>query len=185
MKKIRKYFNCPSKIEAKLLSEGCDKIKEMAKEYANKHNNDQYKYKNERDGICPRCKNTEIVNKISRVEGSEYVSGSFIFGSGGIYGSSKTDTNEVNHCNKCGNQWKKYDTNYKWDDDIIADWINNLNYVFEGKYDFGDKTVVLLKDIPAESIWKEANRIETKLYYSTKDNISLSFLRTKFKTIYQ
>lgn len=185
MKKIRKYFNYPSKKQAKLLTGGCDKIKKLAKEYANKHNRDQYKYKEEIDDICPKCKNKEIVNKITRVEGDGYVSGSFRFGSGSIYGSSKIDTNEVNHCNKCGNQWKKYNVSYKWDEDIIVDWLNDLNYVYEGEYNFGNKTLELLKDIPSESIWTEGNRVASKCWSSTRENISLSFLRTKFKSIYE
>jgi len=54
-----------------------------------------------------------------------------------------------------------------------------------GKYTFGDKTVELLKNIPAESIWKEGKRVADECYYSTRENLSLSFLRTKFKTVYK
>lgn len=174
---LRKYFNCPSKKEAALITEGCDKLIAMAEEKSSKHYTDESNKQKEKNGTCPNCGDKTIVNKISRVEGSGYVSGSFAYGFGSIYGSSKIDTNEVNHCNKCGNQWKKYDINYKWTDDIIADWLN--------KYTFGDKTLKLLKDIPAESIWEEGKRVSEKCYYSTRENLSLSFLRTKFKSVYK
>lgn len=79
---------------------------------------------------------------------------------------------------------KKYERHYQWQDDIIADWLNDLSTVFEGIYTYGNKTVELLKNIPAESIWKEAKRVSDLCYYSTQNNITLSFLRTKFKSVY-
>lgn len=182
---LRKSFNWPSAKEARLIAEGCDKLIAMAEEKASKNYADESNIKKEKNETCPNCGDKNIVNKIARVEGSGYVSGSLAYGFGSIYGSSKTDTNEVNHCNKCGNQWKKYDIKYKLADDIIADWLNDLNTVYEGKYTFADKTVELLKDIPAESIWEEGIRVADKCYYSTRENLSLSFLRTKFKSVYK
>lgn len=183
--KLRKYFNYPSKKEAILIAEGCDKLVAMAKEKSQKHYNEESNRQRENNGKCPNCRDSSIVNKIARVEGSGYVSGSFALGFGSVYGSSSIDTNEVNHCNKCGNQWKKHNTNYKWTDDIIAEWFNDLNTIYEGKYTFADKTLEVLKDIPAESIWKEGKRVADKCYYSTRENLSLSFLRTKFKSVYE
>lgn len=184
MKRIRKYFNWPSRIEAKLIADGCDKILKLAEEYSFTFYKEEEKRKKDKDSICPKCDGKEIVDKISRVEGSGSVSGSFRWGGGSIYGSSSTDTNEVNHCNKCGNQWKKYDRKYKSKDQVIADWLNDLNTVFEGKYTFGEKTVELLKDIPAECLYAEVNRVSDIIYFTTGDNITLSYLRTKFKSVY-
>lgn len=183
--KLRKQFNYPSKKEKILIAEGCDKLIAIAKEKSSKHYEEENNRQRENNGKCPNCRDSSIVNKIARVEGSGYVSGSFALGFGSVYGSSKTDTNEVNHCNKCGNQWKKYGISYKWYDDIIADWLNDLSTIREGKYTFADTTLSVLKDIPAESIWKELNRISDKCYYSTRENLSLSFLRTKFDSVYE
>lgn len=183
--KLRKYFNLPSKKEAILIAEGCDKLVAMAKEKSSKHYSEESNRQRENNGKCPNCRDSSIVNKIARVEGSGYVSGSFALGFGSVYGSSSLDTNEVNHCNKCGNQWKKHKTHYKWSDDIIAEWLNDLNTIYEGKYTFADKTLQVLKEKPAESIWKEGKRVADKCYYSTRENLSLSFLRTKFKSVYE
>ncbi len=182
---IRKFFNYPSKKQKMLIAEGCDKLIAMAETEASKCYSKETENQKERNGICPLCKDTNIVNKIARVEGSGYVSGSFAYGFGSVHGSSKTDTNEVNHCNKCGNQWKKYNISYKWKADVIADWMNDINAYIEGKYSYGDKTVELLKDIPAESIWKEGKEVASKCYYSTQENLTLDLLRTKFKSVYQ
>lgn len=104
---LRKFFNCPSYIESKLIMDGCNMLRKMADEESFRNNEEDRKRQNDMDTVCQKCKGKEIVNKISRVEGSGYVDGSFMLGCGSIYGSSTTDTNEVNHCNKCGNQWKK------------------------------------------------------------------------------
>lgn len=183
--RLRKYFNYPSKKEVILITEGCDKLVIMAKEHSRKHNTEESNRQKEKNGTCPNCGDKTIVNKITRVEGSGYVSGSFTFGFGNVNGSSTTDTNEVNHCNKCGNQWKKYDPNFTWTDDVIADWMNDLSAVFDGKYTYCDRTVELLKDIPAESLWKQMKIVSHKCFYSTRYSLTLSLLRTKFKSVYQ
>jgi len=121
MKIIRKFLNLPNRDQSKILSDGREQMISIASEIRREKNDNERKREVEKNSNCPNCKGKKIVNKISRVEGSGYVSGSFIYGSGSIYGSSKTDTNEVNHCNDCGNQWKKYDWSYTSDADVIAD----------------------------------------------------------------
>ena len=72
------------------------------KEIVDKHN-----------GECPLCKSKNVVNKIHRTQGelngsySSYQSGG-LFGHTLSYGNIKgsIDTNEVKHCNDCGNEWK-------------------------------------------------------------------------------
>lgn len=59
------------------------------------------KTKNE---CCPICGNTEgNVQKIREVAGK--ISGDFSLGFGVVNG--EVHTSEVNHCSKCGNEWKK------------------------------------------------------------------------------
>lgn len=184
MKAIKKLFNILSKEQKAEILLQSDKIQLMAEQEASTLNDKERDRKKEKDSKCPICGDTTIVNKIARVEGSGYVSGSMSWGGGYIHGSSSTDTNEVNHCNKCGNQWKKYEKTYKWKEDILADWMNDLGTVYEGKYTFGDRTVIRLQEFSAEAIWEIGKKVASKCYSSTKENVSLSFLRTKFKSIH-
>lgn len=83
--------------------------------------------------ICPKCKSTKVVDKISQlkgeINGSSYNSSSFgllggsSYGSGSIHGSM--DTLEINKCNECGNEWKKtFYNNYS-----TPSWENNLRFL--------------------------------------------------------
>lgn len=179
MKKWRKYFNIPSKKEDQLITQDCDKLVKLASEFSDKEFKDNEERYNRMNSFCPNCKATNIVNKIARVVGSGQVSGNLW----GIHGSSHTDTNEVNHCNACGNQWKKLVFEVKWKDDIIADWMNNLNYI-EKNPTLSERTIEKLKDFSAESLWSEFVRVQKRCYYSTQETLSLSLLRTKFKSVY-
>ena len=64
----------------------------------------------EYNSTCPLCKSKEVVNKINRtqgqIKGTSTLHGSYsaYYGSGNIDGN--LDTNEVKHCNECGNEWK-------------------------------------------------------------------------------
>lgn len=84
-----------------------DKIEKSCKE----HNSGEYGRVEKRNKICPKCGSNLVNDRIRRVEGEikGSVSGSFIFGTGGLYGSTSgtIDTNEVNKCNSCGNAWNK------------------------------------------------------------------------------
>lgn len=183
-KKLKKHYNYPSERESKLIQEGYDLMIKMAQDKASSRNSDEYKTQKKKDGTCPLCGDTTIVNKISRVQGSGSVSGSFMYGSGSIDGSSSIDTNEVNHCNKCGNQWKKYERIDTWSEEVIVRWLNDINTVYEGEYNFADKIIDTLKDIPAESIYNVLDNYASKCYSDTIAHLSLSYLRTKFKSVY-
>lgn len=70
------------------------------------------KYKDKYDNICPSCKSTNVNDRIKRQQGE--ING---YGSGSIFGYSSSihgewDTNSVNKCNDCGNEWKKYAGSY-------------------------------------------------------------------------
>jgi hypothetical protein len=184
MSRFRKFFNILSKEQQKLIDDGCSVLKALATKKASsciEHDREREKINN---STCPLCNSNKIVNKISNVEGKGNVSGSLYCGSGSIYGSSKINTSEVNHCSTCGNQWKKYSRKYISSDDILAGWFNDINAVYEGIYSYGDKTVELLKDIPAESLLVEFENVENDCYYSTQNNITLKFLKTKFKSVW-
>jgi hypothetical protein len=180
MKIFRKIFNIPTKKQEIILSQEYDKILQIAEDESSKHYNKEYEYEKRLNNICPRCRATNIVDKIAQVKGEGSISGSFVLGSGSVYGSSSVDTNGVNHCNNCGHQWKKYQRSFLSKNDILIDWVNDIVSLYTR-----DKTFDLLKDFSAESIWKIYKTVSSQCYYSTRENISLSLLRKKFKSIYK
>lgn len=63
-----------------------------------------------RNNTCPKCgaKSESIVDKIRQVKGE--IDGDFVFGFGSVDG--EIDTESVNHCSKCGHEWKKKETSF-------------------------------------------------------------------------
>ena len=105
---IFKLFNIQNIGQKRVIAEQLKEITEYCDEKANYHNDGETKWEKDHNEKCPNCGLKDIVNRIARVQGSGSVSGSFVWGSGSISGSSSSDTNEVNNCNSCSNQWKKY-----------------------------------------------------------------------------
>lgn len=184
----RKWRNEPNDAERAILDKEEKEIKKMASEKSASDYSDERKRTNEANNKCPKCSSQSVVNKIAHVQGSGEVRGSFNYYGGSVYGSSSTVTNEVNHCNGCGNQWKKRKASYESTSEVLADWIEKINYKIEGKYDFGDEVYVMLKDYKAETILRIAYKLyheEERLSSSDVDWISLNNLRNNFKSVYE
>lgn len=83
-----------------------EKRKESAAEYNN---------------TCPKCGEKQVIDRVSRIQGSIDGSisggmGGSLFGFGGSIGGhihGDIDTNEISVCTKCGNQWKKTSAHYE------------------------------------------------------------------------
>lgn len=75
------------------------------------------------NNTCPKCKSKNVNDRIQRLQGefSGSISGSRSLFSGSLYGhsSGKIDTNEVNKCNDCGHEWKKYKASVLWYSDTM------------------------------------------------------------------
>lgn len=88
---------------------------------------------------CPKCTagREGIVDKIRRVKGE--VDGDFFVGFGSVRGG--TDTGSVNHCNHCGNEWKKQETKNSDMREAAMDQILRPMYYFfsEDQYNNSDK----------------------------------------------
>lgn len=187
---LRKFFNIPNKEQEQLIQDGIVKLTSIADKISIERNNKDYESTNRLNSICPNCNSTTVVNKISRVQGSGNISGSFSLFGGGLYGSGSIDTNEVNHCNSCGNEWKKYKWNITTTNELIYNWLNHINDYYKTNDEWLRKhykeTIQILKDIPAESlyIWFDEHSYSSSLYYSTKENLSLKIIRKYFKSVY-
>jgi DNA-directed RNA polymerase subunit M/transcription elongation factor TFIIS len=181
---LKKYFNIQNAKQKALIASQLDEITKMADKDKDTHNKDEYNTQHESDSKCPRCGGTQVVDRIAQVIGKGSVSGSFSLGYGSVYGSSNIDTNGVNHCSKCGHEWKKYKNNYKWASDIITDYLNGLMTHFEGKYDFAEKYYIKLKPYYAETIYSLLLKHGGDTYSSTQEGMTLKLLRENFTSIF-
>lgn len=135
----KKYFNKP--IDPILKEKRQIKLKEqysqIEKEFndkatsTNRSNNESSDRSN---STCPKCKSTNVNNRIKRVQGKidgEVEGSSFLF-SGSLYGSvhGELDTNEVNKCNSCQHEWKVSKSSYKWGGDLMEDSCRTVFYFF-------------------------------------------------------
>lgn len=187
---LRKIFNIPNKEQKALIKKEIELIEDLAEKEAFRLTNNSREYAKNSNNICSHCRATEenIVNKIQHVKGEGKASGSFMFGTGSIYGDSHVDTSEVRHCNKCGNQWKIQETRYTGKDEVISNWMNHIEIHIQKEYSFGTKTVEMLQKegIHAESIHNllRSDELSYYTYSSTKEFLKLRKLRTVFKSIY-
>lgn len=147
------------------------------REYADRHN-----------GQCPKCgakDPLDIVDKIRQVQGEGYVRGEFFLGHGGVYGRTTVDTNEVNHCNKCGNEWKKEHRVFTTHRKVISSWLNDIKVYSEDSQCYAKRTIEKLKKFHAESIYALINEAEDdSLYLRTKETLTLPTLRKYFKSVF-
>ncbi|MFA7717386.1 MAG: hypothetical protein WC875_01620 [Candidatus Absconditabacterales bacterium] len=190
--KKRKRLNRPDKNESSKLKEDLKRLEEMADKAANEERQKAYDLKKQKNTICPACRNNStIVNKIRSVTGEGHISGEFSLGFGSVSGSSSISTKPVNHCNSCGNEWKKTKIELVDQNDLMAIWIYYIIVSIEGKYTFGDKITKSLKDkkFYAETFClalenEILNYRLKKNHHYTKDDLELSELRKNFKSVY-
>jgi DNA-directed RNA polymerase subunit M/transcription elongation factor TFIIS len=144
------------------------------------------------DSKCPNCHTTKenIVNKIREVHGEGEVDGDFssnlFFGSGSVHGSMKIDTDEVNHCNKCGNEWKKYNKDHQWISDVLKD---GLTYTADlikkpEDYKWAKDFARIFDDCYAETIIKFCKENSFSLYSDVPEILCFSNLKSHFKSIW-
>ena len=101
----------------------------------------QKSYAERTNSTCPKCKGKNVIDKIQRLQGEIHGSSS-IYGSGNLFHSSisgsgsidgKIDTNEINCCKDCGNEWKKVkSTDYSYKS--LSDKIDRFVYHVRGFY---------------------------------------------------
>lgn len=121
-------------------------INEKVSTLASEKWNDGREEEKRRNSICPKCGSIHVNDRIKRQQGE--ISGEFggggwsalTFGSSSSYGSisGKMDTNEVNKCNDCQHEWKKYTSPSTWGGDILRDEVRNVSYLLEAYYNAGN-----------------------------------------------
>ena len=193
---LRKYFNLPSKSQKLLISKDYDSINEKCEVLRNEHNSKEYDKEIVHNNTCPNCgSKKDIVNKIRQVQGHGEINGSFRLGYGSVYGEIDIDTNGVNHCNSCGNEWKKYKKDYHigdYGDNIDIEFVDQLGNLFDIIQDpqkeflHRKESIEFFDGYHAETIYKSGEEYFDHLWMS-KNNLEaleLENLRNYYKSIY-
>jgi len=182
---LKKYFNIQNSSQKALIVEEKIKYNEIIDAIRTDDNSNSREITNRLNGRCPNCgETTKIVNKIQQTHGSGSVSGSFSLGFGSVYGSSSLDTDPVNHCNGCGNQWKKYRSNHKSSKDVSRSMLRSVESILEGNdYRFQLSDYEKLKHFHAETI-EVVNEDLGGHWLTGQREFTLKELRTMFKSVF-
>lgn len=189
---LRKLFNLRTKAEQELVKSDIDMILTKCSKIAKIENDEQYEARKSHDEVCPNCRSRKdkIVNKIKEVKGLGKINNNFIFGFGDVNGSINIETNEINHCNVCGNEWKKYRYKSVGDNDIarvalnyLSDLIINPTKEKEKKWKL--EAIKVFEDSYVESIIELCKKNKDYVYSDTIKTIKRKNLSKRYKSIYK
>jgi len=187
---LRRLLNRPSKAQQALIDADIANVLQKCDVIATAEFKEQLEAQKSHDSVCPNChcRKENIVNKIAQVQGSGKVSGSFRLGYGDVSGSMSVDTIEVNHCNGCGNQWKKYKIIYASKTEILRVTLKYLARMLgnpeEKKYEWKMKAIEVFDDCYLETISSLAKKNSTYLFESDKELLKYKRLKYYFKSVY-
>lgn len=153
--KLRKILNIPSSKHKKLIQSELNIINKLIHNHQLEKVRQCIKSNYSTDFNCLKCGNSSedtIVDKIFDVSGGRY----------------RTSTEPVNHCNECGNEWKKGTLSASAIFRTIRSWsglISEDNYIPSG-----------LEELSAEAIKKSFSLFDI--------TVSLRLFRKKFYSVY-
>jgi len=136
---------------------------------------------------CPSCrKNDNVVDKIRNVEGVANAVKEF-WGTDVI--NVKILTQEVNHCNYCGHEWKKFKTRYVTGSQIVRVAFRYLATNFNPESIINHESMryqvlMVFNNMHAETIHKLYKEHIKYLKSDVKSKINLSVLRKHYPSIH-
>lgn len=141
------------------------------------------------DGRCPRCKKSDIVDKIKHIQGTGKITGNFRLGFGSLNGSTTIDTSEVNHCNDCGHEWKKFKTKYISATDIVRVALNYLGNILgepekNKHHSWKHEAIQVFDGCHAEAIHMLLIKHDGYMHDSTKKILNKKTLRDNYKSVF-
>lgn len=185
-RKIFYYLSAEQKVillaDVKRITEGCSDIastewKEL-KENQKTH-----------DGRCPKCKKSDVVNKIRHVQGTGKINSDLKLGFGSVKGSITIDSTEVNYCNHCGNEWKKFKTKFISTTDIIRVALNYLGSIHadpeknKRKY-WKHDAIKVFDNCHAEAIHMLLKKHDGYMHDITKKTLTSKCLRKHYNSVF-
>lgn len=187
---LRKFLYLPTTKQKNILLADVKRIVEGCENIASTEWKELKENQKTHDGQCPHCKDkASIVNKISQVEGNTKTTGKFIFGFGSVDTETTIDTLEINHCNKCGHEWKKFKMKYVSATDIIRVALNYLGDIYgnpevnERKY-WKHEAIQVFDNCHAEAIFTLIQKYDVYMRKTTKKVLRIKTLRKHYNSIF-
>lgn len=182
---LRKLLGMPSQAQEAQIKADIAIILDRCSKIAYSENKEQKDNQIARDGQCPKCKDKTIVDKIRQVQGKGKVGGNLF----GVNGSLSIDTDEVNHCNKCGNEWKKFMTKTVQRTDILKVALNYLGEIRKDpernkKMSWKVETIQVFDGCCAEAIDSLFFDVRYKIRSGINYELKLFRLRKIYKSVY-
>ncbi len=186
---IRKFLHYPTKRQKELLIADTANVLKNCNKIAISERDDMRISQERHDGVCPNCKakkadnNNNIVNNIRKVHGN--VGGNLF----GISGSMLIDTDVVNHCNVCGNEWEKFKNKNISETHILRVCLNYLtaiikNPVYQKNFEWKMEAIQVFNNCYAETIYHQCKTNKTWLDDSAFSVLKLSTLRKYYKSVF-
>jgi len=186
---LRKILNIITKKEKNIIDNDIEKILSGCDNIASVEWDEQRENQVAHDGQCPKCRSKDVVNKIADIHGKGKVGGDFKLGFGSINGGFNIDTHEVNHCNDCGNQWKKFKVKIITKTDVVRVALNYLGDIYEDpeknkNFDWKHEAIQVFNGCYAESIKSLIKKHEYFLRSTTINVLTTKKLRKTYKSIF-
>lgn len=155
---VRKIFRILNDDEKKLIAKETKIIKKKCNGIAMREYHNQKEIGNIHNNVCPKCRADKnfIVDRLGDVHGEYSINTKLMLGFGDVNGIMSISTDEVNHCTKCENEWKKFKIQYVTESQIIVAALKYLMQLMEDskntEYDWKLDTISVFDDCHSETI---------------------------------
>jgi len=171
---LRKLFNAPNPKQTLILLEEVELITTRCAVVGETEREEQREGKRSRNGKCPLCRGTNVVDRIANVQGIM-----------GTDGRMRIETVAVNHCNTCTHEWEKFKMKAVTDTAVMRVTLNYLSEIItdpetQSKYSWKTEAIDVFKGCHAEAVLMMQNKHK----YGVKQLLSIGDLRTKYKSIF-
>lgn len=186
---LRKLLNIITKKDKNIINDDIEKILSYCDNIASVEWREQKENQIAHDGQCPNCRGKDVVDKITDVNGKGRLNGDFRLGFGSVNGSLNISTSEVNHCNNCGNQWKKFQTKVITKTDIVRVALNYLGDIVNDpeknkNFDWKHDAIKVFENSYAETIKTLIIKHKDYLRSTTLNVLTTKKLRKIYKSIF-
>ena len=186
---LRKLVYIPTGKQLLKIKSDYNAILDKCNEIAQSEHRDQLEAKKIHDGQCPVCKSkSNIIDRIADVHSKSRVGGTIRAGFGSVNGMIIIETEAINHCKCCENEWKKFKTKFITPTDILRVALNYLNDILsnpeEEEKGWKKDAVEVFNGCCAEAIYHAVIENEDYLKAETVKKLTLRQLRKYYLSIF-